>query len=194
MTRIIGGNGGGRRHHHPRGQHTRPTSDRVREALFSASRPGAARCGPALPRPVRRFRGGRPRGLVPRRRRGHPGRAGPAYRRPDRRATPRRSASRKADVVAGPSPATLARPPGAVRRGVPRPALPRSGRPTVGRPRAGRRTAGWSRARWSWSSGRRAARSRRGPTAIDRAAAEAVRRDHALVRSRRFRDPLPAQE
>lgn len=36
MTRIIGGHAGGRRIQTPGGQHTRPTTDRVREALFSA--------------------------------------------------------------------------------------------------------------------------------------------------------------
>ena len=36
MTRIIGGAVGGRRISTPRGASTRPTSDRVREALFSA--------------------------------------------------------------------------------------------------------------------------------------------------------------
>ncbi|HWJ82826.1 MAG TPA: 16S rRNA (guanine(966)-N(2))-methyltransferase RsmD [Nocardioides sp.] len=36
MTRIIGGTAGGRRLQTPRGDRTRPTSDRVREALFSA--------------------------------------------------------------------------------------------------------------------------------------------------------------
>jgi len=36
MTRIIGGSAGGRRINTPRGANTRPTSDRVREALFSA--------------------------------------------------------------------------------------------------------------------------------------------------------------
>lgn len=36
MTRIIGGSAGGRRLETPKGQTTRPTSDRVREALFSA--------------------------------------------------------------------------------------------------------------------------------------------------------------
>jgi 16S rRNA (guanine966-N2)-methyltransferase len=36
MTRIIGGSAGGRRLSTPRGAATRPTSDRVREALFSA--------------------------------------------------------------------------------------------------------------------------------------------------------------
>jgi 16S rRNA (guanine966-N2)-methyltransferase len=36
MTRIIGGSAGGRRINTPRGVSTRPTSDRVREALFSA--------------------------------------------------------------------------------------------------------------------------------------------------------------
>ncbi|MDH2416945.1 16S rRNA (guanine(966)-N(2))-methyltransferase RsmD [Nocardioides sp. CER19] len=36
MTRIIGGTAGGRRLATPKGDQTRPTSDRVREALFSA--------------------------------------------------------------------------------------------------------------------------------------------------------------
>lgn len=36
MTRIIGGTAGGRRLATPPGEGTRPTSDRVREALFSA--------------------------------------------------------------------------------------------------------------------------------------------------------------
>ena len=36
MTRIIGGSAGGRRLNTPKGANTRPTSDRVREALFSA--------------------------------------------------------------------------------------------------------------------------------------------------------------
>jgi 16S rRNA (guanine966-N2)-methyltransferase len=36
MTRIIGGTAGGRRIKTPVGEHTRPTSDRVREALFSS--------------------------------------------------------------------------------------------------------------------------------------------------------------
>jgi len=36
MTRIIGGAAGGRRIRTPTGEHTRPTSDRVREALFSS--------------------------------------------------------------------------------------------------------------------------------------------------------------
>ena len=36
MTRIIGGSSGGRRIATPTGQHTRPTTDRVREALFSS--------------------------------------------------------------------------------------------------------------------------------------------------------------
>jgi 16S rRNA (guanine966-N2)-methyltransferase len=36
VTRIIGGSAGGRRIITPSGQHTRPTTDRVREALFSS--------------------------------------------------------------------------------------------------------------------------------------------------------------
>ena len=36
MTRIVGGDAGGRRIKAPTGDRTRPTSDRVREALFSA--------------------------------------------------------------------------------------------------------------------------------------------------------------
>ena len=85
MTRIIGGTAGGRRLETPRGQTTRPTSDRVREALFSADR-GLVRLArrAALPRPVRRLRRRRPGGLVARRGRGDVGRAGPAYGRPDR--------------------------------------------------------------------------------------------------------------
>ncbi len=42
MTRIIGGSAGGRRLDTPRGLTTRPTSERVREALFSAIE---SRCG-----------------------------------------------------------------------------------------------------------------------------------------------------
>ncbi len=36
MIRIIGGTAGGRRLRTPTGEHTRPTADRVREALFSS--------------------------------------------------------------------------------------------------------------------------------------------------------------
>jgi 16S rRNA (guanine966-N2)-methyltransferase len=36
VTRIIGGSAGGRRITAPSGRHTRPTTDRVREALFSS--------------------------------------------------------------------------------------------------------------------------------------------------------------
>lgn len=43
MTRIIGGTAGGRRIETPKGDATRPTSDRVREALFSAIE---SWCGP----------------------------------------------------------------------------------------------------------------------------------------------------
>jgi len=39
MTRIISGLAGGRRIHTPPGSGTRPTSDRVREALFSRLEP-----------------------------------------------------------------------------------------------------------------------------------------------------------
>ncbi len=70
MTRIIGGSAGGRRIQTPRGVSTRPTSDRVREALFSAieSWCGSLQRAP-LPRPVRRVR----RGRASRRGRGVPG-------------------------------------------------------------------------------------------------------------------------
>ena len=40
MTRIIGGSAGGRRIKAPAGETTRPTSDRVREALFSSLESG----------------------------------------------------------------------------------------------------------------------------------------------------------
>ncbi|GAB7004491.1 16S rRNA (guanine(966)-N(2))-methyltransferase RsmD [Nocardioides sp. AN3] len=45
MTRIIGGAAGGRRIATPKGDQTRPTSDRVREALFSALESWALRDG-----------------------------------------------------------------------------------------------------------------------------------------------------
>lgn len=45
MTRIIAGRAGGRRLQTPKGDQTRPTSDRVREALFSAIESWALRYG-----------------------------------------------------------------------------------------------------------------------------------------------------
>ena len=57
MTRIIAGSAGGRRLRTPPGSGTRPTSDRVREALFSSleSLLGSLERA-ARPRPVRRLR------------------------------------------------------------------------------------------------------------------------------------------
>lgn len=45
MTRIIAGSAGGRRIEVPSGEATRPTTDRVREALFSALEARGAVCG-----------------------------------------------------------------------------------------------------------------------------------------------------
>ena len=99
MTRIIGGHR--RRAPHP---------DAPRRSDPAHQRPGArgavlrhrglvrVAARAALPRPVRRLRRGRARGLVPRGRRGHAGRAGPAHRRADRRATPATLGFPKADV------------------------------------------------------------------------------------------------
>ena len=82
MTRIIGGSAGGRRLSTPPGTATRPTTDRVREALFSSieASTGSLR-RTALPRPVRRLRRRRPRGALARRRGGDPRRVRPSHRR-----------------------------------------------------------------------------------------------------------------
>ena len=65
MSRIIAGTYGGRRLATPHGQDTRPTADRVREALFSALDAAHVALRPALPRPVRRLRRGRAGGGLP---------------------------------------------------------------------------------------------------------------------------------
>ena len=95
-----------------RGDATRPTSDRVREALFSAveSQLGSLRrrcasstCTPAPARSASRpVAGGR---------RGDARRAGPAHRRAGRATTPRRSASPRSRSSPCRSPGALARPP-----------------------------------------------------------------------------------
>ena len=157
VTRIIGGAAGGRRLATPPGGDTRPTSDRVREALFSAIE---AWCGSLA---GLRFldlyaglRRGRPRGLVPRGRAWsrcveHDRRTAAliARQRPVARLHPGRRGHR-----AGRDARWRARPGRAVRPGLPRPALPAAPTEAVAadlaalrRPRlAGRR------ARWSWSS------------------------------------------
>ena len=159
MTRIIGGTAGGRRIDTPRGASTRPTSDRVREALFSAIE---SWCGSLQGlRFLDLYAGsgrGRPRGLVARRRRGHPRRAGPAHRRADHRqrqapsASPRPTSSSRS--VAG----TLTRPP--TRRTTSssstRPTRPPTRTSTPTSLRLAARLAGAGRA-WSWSSAPRAA-------------------------------------
>ena len=80
MTRIIAGAHGGRRLSAPPGAQTRPTSDRVREAYFSALEHDDRPDGRPVRRPVRRFRRGRPGGAVPR------GRVTPCWSRPTRKA------------------------------------------------------------------------------------------------------------
>ena len=187
MTRIIGGSAGGRRIATPRGANTRPTSDRVREALFSAIESWCGSLvGPPLPRSVRRLRGRGPRGLVARCRRGHAGRAGPSYRlddlhqRPRARLLPRpRGRLRRRDDAAPPAG-------GAVRRGVPRPAL----RPSelLGRRRPGRPAR--ARLARAGRDGDRRARlprppSRSGPRASRASREKKYGETDALVRSRR---------
>ncbi|CAA9407995.1 MAG: 16S rRNA (guanine(966)-N(2))-methyltransferase, partial [uncultured Nocardioides sp.] len=140
--------------------------------------------GPALPRPVRRVGRRRPRGLVAGRRGGHPGRAGPAYRRARRRQRPcaRRPRPRAHRLGLHRAGHGAVR---AVRRGLPRPALPARVVPggrrpggAGGPPLAGARSAGGRRALLP----RRAAHLARGAGG---GAAAQVRRDDALVRSRR---------
>ncbi len=127
MTRIIGGTAGGRRIKAPTGDRTRPTSDRVREALFSRSRLRARIAGrPALPRPVRRSRRRRPRGALARCRGRDARRARPADGGADPRQRPHASASPGRGGRRAGRPRALHAPAArAVRRGLPRPALRR---------------------------------------------------------------------
>ena len=154
MTRIIGGAAGGRRIATPRGANTRPTSDRVREALFSAVE---SWCGSLSGlRFLDLYAGSGAVGLealVARGRGGHPRRAGPSYRLADLRPTPAASASPAPTWSRPRSPRPCCRPPKAPYDVVfvdPPYAHPR----LVGRRRPRARcatTAGWCRARW-WSS------------------------------------------
>ena len=188
MTRIIGGSAGGRR-----------IVDAVRTAHPPDDRPGArgavlqhrvvvrVAAGAPLPRPVRRLGRGRARGVVARRRRGHPGRVRPPHRPADRRERPRaRLRARPTSCAPTVSQRAGHAARGAVRRGVPRPAVPPRRR-TVGGDLAllvDQRLAG-ARARWSWSSARSRSPEPAWPAGIEARAEQAVRRDHALVRSRR---------
>ena len=159
MTRIIGGTAGGRRLKTPTGEATRPTSDRVREALFSAleSELGSLTglrfldlyAGSGAVGLEAMSRGA---GVVT------VGRVGPAYRQAGagQRRHPRLPQGR------GARPAGRARagqhPAGAVRRGVRRPAVPhgqRGGR--ARRSPCSSTTTGWPRARCSSWSARRVA-------------------------------------
>ena len=188
MTRIIGGSAGGRRINTPRGVSTRPTCDRVREALFSAVE---AWCGSlAGLRFLDLYAGSGAVGLEARSR----GAGVVTLVEHDRRtaaliaenAGP--SASPNGSRSSRPGRPTLARSPGrAVRRGVPRPAVPHAGTRTSTQDlaRAGReRLAGAGRAR-----GRRArqpaAPNPAWPDGLVPDREKRVRRDRALVRSRR---------
>ena len=86
-VRIVAGTHRGRRIAAPPGRATRPTPDRVREALFSIVGPGRRA---RRPRPLRRLGGARAGGAVARRRDRHPGRPLAAGGRGD----PRQRASR----------------------------------------------------------------------------------------------------
>ena len=185
MTRIIGGSAGGRRIQTPRGVNTRPTSDRVREALFSAIE---SWCGSLHGlRFLDLYAGSGAVGLE-------------AWSRGAGVVTlveqDRRTASLIADnartlgfpkahvvtaAVAGPS------------CGLPRrrttwcSSTRRTRHEDVASARTSppwSRTTGWSRARWSWSSGRPGARAGLAGRVHGRPGEE-VRRDRALVRSRR---------
>ena len=125
VTRIIGGSAGGRRLRTPPGDATRPTADRVREALFSRleSRARHPR-GLPFPRRVRRVGRRRARGELARRDRGDAGRAHRGGGRPDpvQRGRPRLR-GRAGDPRGRPTSSPGGVPPGAVRRRVLRPAV-----------------------------------------------------------------------
>ena len=141
---------------------------------------------PAVPRPVRRLRGRRSRGLVPRGRGGDAGRAGPAYGRAHR--PQRRDPRLPPGAACGPGRDRAAQPPAApydlVFVDPPYPMPPRTSTPccvAARRPRLAGPGPWWS------SSGGRAAPSRLARRA--RRGARRVRRDRALVRSPAPRDP-----
>ncbi len=202
MTRIIGGTAGGRRLlDPPRRAHPAHQRPGPRGAVLGRRVLVRLAARPALPRPVRRLRRRRARGLVARGRRGDAGRAGPPHGRADRRQRPhdrlppRQRGDGPGDQHAAPAPG------GAVRRGLPRPAVPAARRGRARRPARARRArlAGAGR-----DGGRRAVgtQPRAGLAGRDRRPTpEEVRRDRALVRSRvRTGDqpgpatPTPAQE
>ncbi len=139
----------------------------------------------ALPRSVRRLGRDRVRGDVPRGRRGDLGRVEPAYGATGggERRHPRLRQGRGADAASCPRAGTPTG--GAVRRGVRGPAVPRGQR----RGRACRRPPGRQRlARCGGRARRGALRAHRGTDLARGAGArarEGVRRDRALVRSRR---------
>lgn len=113
MTRIIGGVAGGRRLQTPSGDQTRPTSDRVREALFSSLESWAGSF--AGLRVLDLYAGSGALGLEAWSR----GAAAVTLVESDRRtaalvaANARTLGCRVADVVASPVAAALSRPPGA---------------------------------------------------------------------------------
>ena len=185
VTRIVAGSRRGRRIAAPAGRDTRPTSDRVREALFSAL---AARTDLVGCRFLDLYAGSGAVGLEAASRgaaavllvesdpraartvRANIDDAGPRRRLPaDHRP---RSASLLSQAADRP-----------VRRGLRRPAVRRRRR------RGGRgcstrwsATAGWPRTRWWWSSARPDPPSRPGRRRPDRGRRPALRRDHAVVR------------
>ena len=89
--RIIAGSRKGARIFAPRGLDTRPTGDRVREAVFNLVGPVDGRGGA---RPLRRLRRDGPRGALPRRAARHLRRVRPRGRRDDRSGTSTSSSSR----------------------------------------------------------------------------------------------------
>ena len=170
MTRIIGGTAGGRRITAPSGHHTRPTTDRVREALFSAIE---SWCGSLQGlRFLDLYAGSGAVGLEAWSRGAGVVTLVESDRRTARligdnaRVLGFGKAGRRVRARVPPRSATATE--RAVRRGLPRPAVPpRRGPPSALTSTSCTQRAGWCRARWSWSSARRAARSRRGPTGID---------------------------
>ena len=161
MTRIIGGDAGGRRIKAPAGDSTRPTSDRVREALFSAFEAGLGSLSGLRFLDV--YAGSGAVGLEARSR----GAGVVTLVEHDRRtaALIRENIATlgltRVDVVVSSAARRGAAPAaGAVRRGLPRPAVRRA-RPTRWSrcSPACATTAGWRTRRWSWWSAPGAARS-----------------------------------
>ena len=189
VTRIIGGSARGRRLRTPPGNGTRPTADRVREALFSAleSELGTI-VGTARPRPVRRIGRRRARGTLAGSHVGHARRGRPGDGRRDPARTPRTSAFGQVEVVVARAErwVTHESAGAGLRRRVRRSALPDGHRRRVATCWAGWPAPGGSPPMpWSWSNARVAGAAGSWPVGLEGVREKRYGETMLFLRSRR---------